>query len=61
MSTSEITIALPARPSKTRRAGSALPPMPSGCTSTFGFAAAMEGHTSSMCAPSEYSLPFASS
>ncbi len=50
--------AVPGRASKTRRAGSAFPPMSSGWTSSDGFAPAMDGHTSSMCAPRTRSFPF---
>ena len=39
---------------KTSRAGSFLPPIESGWISRLGFAAAIEAHTSSMCAPSTF-------
>ena len=50
------TMALPALPSKTRRAGSfSFMPMPSGWVSMRGRALARLGQTSSMCAPRLYS------
>ena len=44
-------------PLKTRRAGSSLPPMSSGWTSTRGLSLAMDGSTSSICAPRMASWP----
>ena len=52
-----IMVALTAGPLaavNTRRAGSSLPPMPSGCISRDGLPSAMEGQTSSMWAPSTF-------
>ena len=47
----------PAGVLKTRRAGSALPPMPSGCTCNDALPSAMLGQISSMCAPSTNLFP----
>ena len=57
MSTSVTLTAGPVAASKTRRQGSALPPMSSGWTSNDGLPAAIEGQTSSMCAPTIRAWP----
>ena len=49
--------AAPGAASKTSRTGSSRPPMPSGWISSVGLAAAMDGQTSSMCAPRIFSSP----
>jgi hypothetical protein len=57
MSVTQAAIAAPGWASKTSRTGSALPPMDSGWTSSRGFPAAIDGQTSSMCAPRITSPP----
>jgi len=47
----------PVAPEKIRRAMSFLMPMVCRCTSSRGRSAAMLGQTSSMCAPSTWSVP----
>ena len=52
------TASLVGLPEKTRRTGSALPPMPSGWISSFGLAMVpMDGETSSMWEPMSSSSP----
>lgn len=50
ISINEAATAGPEAPLNTKRAGSSLPPIPSGCTSITGLVAASVGHISSMCA-----------
>jgi len=56
-STSEALTPSPAAALNTSRAGSSLPPMPSGWISTRGVAAAIDGQISSMCEPSTICRP----